>query len=314
MKARRCGLGVALLVLAASADLAAQLEQTATPRPVGADDACGELETSATGAASPGRWLGVDGEPLPFASNAQVEHFLATAEVVGRQKIPMGITSPVKLTLEADGVRAHAAFKSVDEERRGVAIEIRGRERVFPTFHDFHLHEVAAYRLDQLLGLDRVPPAVPRKISGTSGTIVMWIEDALTETARRQRGLEPPEPQRALRQIQLMHVFDNIVGNADVGNTGNVLYDRSWKLWFIDCGRCFVTTSQPFTLDKIAGCDRTLWRRLNEVTNDRISAELEPFLGERQLRALLTRKAAVIDHISDLVAARGEEAVLFDLE
>lgn len=263
---------------------------------------------------SPYRWLDVNGTPLPFQDDSAIEHFLAAAEVVEKKEIPVGVTKPIKVTLELGGVRAHAAFKFIDERSSYVEVPILGRPRVFSTFHDYHRFDCAAYRLDRLLGLGRVPPAVPRVIDGRGGTLVMWLEDTIPERVRRERNTEPPDPADFARQRQIVFVFDNITGNTDTNNSGNTLIDRYWHLWSIDCSRCFVAVPGPLTLETVTGCERGLWRRLHEVTDEQIRDALQPFLSSGELVNVLKRREAIVEHISGLIRQRGEDAVLFDLK
>ena len=259
------------------------------------------------------QWLAADGAPLPFQDDAEIERFLATAEVVSTQKIPVGVTKPLKVVLEKDGVRAHAAFKYVDERHKFVSLEIRGRQRLFPVFRDYHLFDCAAYRLDRLLGLGRFPPAVPREIDGRAGTVTLWLEDIIMEKQRRERNLQPPNPGGLAQQRAIMYVFDNIAGNTDSTNVGNALIDRYWKVWFIDCSRCFVTSSVPLTLEAVSRCERSLWRRLNELTDGEIRAALSPYLSKTEVDCVIKRRAAVVAHVAALIDRLGESEVLYDL-
>ena len=260
------------------------------------------------------RWLDIAGAPLPFQEDREIEDFLATADVVAQQEIPVGVTEPIKVVLEKDGVRAHAVFKDVDERQGFAGLKVDGQERVFRDFRDSHLHECAAYRLARLLGLAQIPPAVPREIGGRPGTLVLWLEDTISFTERRQRRLEPPDPARLAQQLQMMLVFDNIAGNTDGSNLGNALIDRDWNLFFIDCSRCFVTAPEPLTLSSLERCERRLWSKLNRVTDQELRDALGELLTRSQLEALVKRRAAVVEHLSGLIEKRGEPAVVFDLE
>lgn len=260
------------------------------------------------------RWLDVNGAPLPFQDDASIERFLAEAAVVSEQAIPVGVTKPLKVVLERDGVRAHAAFKQVDERRSYVDLQVLGRTMLFPTLHDYYLFDCAAYRLDRLLGLGRFPPAVRRTVGGRPGMVEMWLEDTVMEKARRDRRLEPPDPGDLVKQREIRFVFDNIAGNTDTNNSGNTLVDRFWHAWFIDCSRCFVTVPKPLTLETVNRCERRLWRRLHEVTDDEIRAAMAPFLDRGEVDALIKRRAAVVTHLAGLIREHGEAAVLFDLD
>jgi len=259
------------------------------------------------------QWLDVNGAPLPFQDDSAIERFLATAEVMSQENIPVGVSKPLKVVLTRNGARAHAAFKYIDERHSYVSLKVLGRTTVLPSIRDYHLHDCAAYRLDRLLGLGRFPPAVPRTIGKREGTVELWLEDTITEKDRRDRHLQPPDPARLLNQRQIMYIFDNIAGNTDSTNIGNALIDRFWNLWFIDCSRCFVDLSRPLTLQTVTRCERRLWNRLNEITDEEIRTALKPLLGRAELDALIKRKAAVVAHIAALISKHGENAVLFDL-
>jgi hypothetical protein len=260
------------------------------------------------------RWLDINGAPLPFQDDADIERFLAAAKVVAEQEIPVGVTKPLKVVLEKDGVRVHAAFKTVDEKRTYVEVQVLGRPMLFQSLHDYHLFDCAAYHLDRLLGLGRYPPAVPRTIGGRNGTVEMWLEETIMERTRRDRNLEPPDPDDFSRQRQIMFVFDNIVGNTDTNNSGNSLIDRYWHLWFIDCSRCFVTQPTPLTMETVTGCERNLWKRLHQVSDEQIRTALKPYLNRVELDDLIKRRAAVVKHIEGLIRKNGEAAVLYDLK
>lgn len=254
-------------------------------------------------------WTGPDGEPLPFASSEEVEEFLGSAEVVSSAPLRTGITGPRKLLLERDGVRAHAAFKDVDDVRHGMT-RLRGLVIVDP--RDFHLFDCAAYQLDRLLGLGRVPPSVPRKIAGRSGTVTLWLEGTITDKNRRERHLEPTDPIRWEQQRRIMYVFDNLVGNLD-GNLGNILIDRSWKVWLIDHTRAFTTNRGLIEPRLLNRCERNLFVALDELDEGLTRARLGPFLTTPEIDAVLARREAIVALLREEIERVGEHAVLFEL-
>ncbi|MCW8984637.1 MAG: hypothetical protein OQK55_04795, partial [Thermoanaerobaculales bacterium] len=128
-------------------------------------------------------FLDAEGRPLPIQTDAEIEAFLAEAEIVEQQQIPIGITNPLRLTLEADGIRACACFSDADISRRKVTEIINGRPYFSFDWHDSYRYSIAAYRLDRLLGLDRVPPVVPRQVTREPGAVSIWLANTVTETA-----------------------------------------------------------------------------------------------------------------------------------
>jgi hypothetical protein len=256
-------------------------------------------------------WLGADGEPLPFADLDGIERFLATADIVSNEKISTGRTGPRQLLLEQDGVRARAAFNAVDQLTRGLS-RPPGHSISVLNFHDYHLFNCAAYRLDRLLGLGRVPPSVPREVKGRSGTVTLWLEGTIMEKDRTARGPEPPDPFRWTQQKKMMLVFDNLIGNVD-RNLGNILIDRSWRLWFIDHTRSFISTAALLNPETLNRCERGLYDALEQLDEAQLRRELSPFLTGAEIDAMLARRELILDRLQQEVDRLGESVVLFEL-
>lgn len=249
---------------------------------------------------------GPEGEVLPFRSHAAVRAFLRDAEIVHREELDIGTTRPERLTLRRDGVTARAIFRHVDERHERYSL---GEGPTYMRFYDSALFELAAYHLGCLLGLENIPPVVRRDVAGRSGTVQVWIEDALTDSDRIQEGLEPANFERWIRQRADMEVFDALLYNAD-RNTGNILYDAGWTLWMIDHTRTFQRPSGPLDLSGVQQISAALWRRLQQVGPEEIRTVLEPLLEQGQIASLLERRTAILEHVRRLIDERDEGAVL----
>jgi hypothetical protein len=253
-------------------------------------------------------YLDPDGEPLPFSADDELLEFLRSAEVVSSRPIGRGITNPKRLLLDRDGVRAHAVFRYVEVR---VKNEIRRFRGLYLFHRDHYLFEVAAYELDRLLHLGRVPPATARTVNGVRGSVQMWLEQTIMDVNRRDLGLEAPSQGRWYQQQQTLALFDNIIGNAD-RNLGNVLIDRGWSLWFIDHSRCFVPADKPLYPERVTHCERRLWRALQELDEAELRQTLEPYLLPYEMNALVARWRLMVAHVQRLIDDRGEALVLFD--
>ena len=253
-------------------------------------------------------WLGPDGLPLPPMSDAQVLEFLRTARVVSMKRVGKGVTNPYKVLLEKGSIRMHAVFRDVHKQKQ--KSRIRGAVRW--NFRDDFIFECAAYELSVLLGLDSVPPAVPRRIKGKKGSLQIWIEKAFGEDDRKKQGLTAPDSIHWARQRQVRQVFDQLINNAD-RNLGNLLIDPDWKLWMIDHTRAFHPLFQLWKPKSIVTCERTLWERLRNLDRDRVRRQLKPFLRSNELRALFKRWDRLVARIAKLIEERGEKYVLFDM-
>jgi hypothetical protein len=256
-------------------------------------------------------WLDASGEPLPFQDHNTIREVLRTARVVSREKIARGVAGTEKLLLEYEGVRFHAAFRSVDVTKRATAP--RGGARPNEKHRDAAVFESAAYELSKLLGIGRVPPVVVRSIDGREGTAQIWMEGIRPEVELIQGDLlQPPDVLRWMQQKQIMYVFDNLIANSD-RNQGNLLIDRSWNVWLIDHTRAFKRSSLLMYRDKLRLCERRLWRSLREVDEEALRRQLEPYLESQEISKLLTRRRTLIRHFKTLIKKNGEDAVLFDL-
>ena len=245
-----------------------------------------------------GSWLGPDGRPLPFATDEEILEFLRTAEVVESEDIAVGITKPLKLVLEKGGVRARAAFRYEEIERKDVSIEGRHYRR----FRDSCRFECAAYRLARLLGLDRIPPTADRKFQGRSGSVQIWLEGGLDEEGK---DFKPPNPLDWVRQTWDQDFFDNLILNVDRNST-NVLVDKSYKLWLIDHTRAFQPVPELLDAKRVTRINRTMWTRLKELDEDTLEEAVSPYLDGEEVMCLARRRELLLEHVEALVAERGE--------
>jgi hypothetical protein len=252
-------------------------------------------------------WYGPDSKPLPFQSDQQILDFLQTARVLSMKTIGEGITQPRKVLLERDGVRMHAIFRDVNEEKDLAHLATGRRE---PFFRDTYIFELAAYQLSKLLGLDNVPPTVKRRIGEVTGSLQIWVENAMTETKRQKNKVRPPDVIQWNRQVQTMHAFDSLVYNTD-RNLGNVLIDPNWKLWMIDHTRAFRRYDELKDEQKIVLISREFLEHLQALDPVLAKATLKDSLRAHEIEAMLRRRLALLAHFQKVIAEKGERKALF---
>ena len=260
-------------------------------------------------------FLDTEGQPLPIQTDGDIEAFLAEAEVIKASSVPTGKTLPQKLTLKGEGFEAYAVFKNIDIKRRKVTDIINGRKHFSLDWRDSYRFDIAAYELDRLLGLDRVPPVVPRTIKQDSGAVSIWLAKTVNSAdLARVLKVDPPDQRRWNQQRLIMQIFDNLVANRD-SNLGNLIIDPNWRQWFIDCSRCFgATKTIYYPLEKTSHCERGLWQGLKSLNEDEAMESLSPHLGRAEIKALLARRDKIVQHFQKLIDERGEVAVLYDVE
>lgn len=243
--------------------------------------------------------------------DAEVERFLLEAEVFEMVVIPSGITKPMKARLTLGGQSRKAAFKTVDVHRAGVS-HFEGRPPEF-NFTDNYRYDRAAYLLDRLLGMRMVPVVVIRTIDGKTGALVDWIENAVDEQTRRDRNLEPPDPERFERQIDLMNLFDALIHNND-RNLGNRLTTpHDWRLHLIDHTRAFRTGDALAStfVDKPARLPRAVYDRMIALEEKRLSETMRGLLTKTHVRAILERRDRIVKKIDKDRERLGDAAVFY---
>jgi len=252
-------------------------------------------------------WKGVDGQPLPFHSHEEVKDFLKTAEVVELEDIPTGVTHPRKATLEKDGIRMHAVYRDVDVYKQRWDDPKHGPRM---DFRDNCIYECAAYELSVLLGMDIVPPTVPRELEDKKGTLQVWIEGAMTEADRAAGNVKPPLRWRWMMQQQVMALFDQLIFNDD-RNQGNMLIDKDWKVWLIDHTRAFRTFSKPSNPQLVRYCEKNMLENLKKLEKAEVEEKLGTYLSQKEREALLKRRDVLVKHIDKLIKDKGEKDVVF---
>ena len=238
-----------------------------------------------------------DGQPLAFGSYDEVEAFLEDAAVVWKEKMSAGTNKHKrKVMLQEGGKNARAILRT--------SYDIK--DSPGGGFVDSYTSELAAYRLALLLGLDNVPPVVRRK----GGSLQIWIENATTDAARRKAGEEPTDPERFARQIMDMIIFDNLIANTD-RNPGNIIIDSHGKVWFIDQTRSFAGQEELRYEEKITGCSRQLWEKLQSVSDNEIRDAVGDYV-KGYMPALLKRRGMLVDAVAKQIQTQGEDGFLFD--
>ncbi|MDJ0838172.1 MAG: metallophosphoesterase [Acidobacteriota bacterium] len=249
--------------------------------------------------------------PLPIQDDDAVTEFLKTANILEAKKFGEGSTNPLRMVLEKDGVRMRAIFRDVNISKRGLQ---RHQGELRRGFHDRAIHEKAAYELARLLGLDRVPPVVMREYKHQKGTLQLWVEGAMNERDRLKENIPHPNSRFHNDQRRMMMVFDALIFNFD-RNQGNILYGPDWFLWYIDHTRSFREESYlPNKAAEVLFCERNLWEKMKQVTDEQIESAVKEYLSPRQVKALLARRKLLVEHLEKLIEQRTEKIVIYDIK
>jgi hypothetical protein len=164
--------------------------------------------------------------------------------------------------------------------------------------NESYVPELAAFRLDRILGLGMVPVTVRREVEGQQGTLQFVPEDTMTERERVANGEGWSAPCPVEKQVQAMYVFDALIGNS-ARTPSSMLYSSADRyLLLVDHERSFSTdTGRPAYLKDNELAIGNEWRtRLHDLSNDVLRTELSDVLGANRLDALSDRRDALIKH------------------
>jgi hypothetical protein len=253
-------------------------------------------------------WTGPDGTPLPFKTTNEIEGFLLTASPTPVETIRVGVNRPEKYLLRKDGLQVRAIFRW--ESVIDVIKAPRRSSRKTQYLRDSYLSEIAAYEVNQILGLNNLPPTVLRTIDGKEGTLQLWAEQTMPDRQRAKDNILPPEVRSWNKQKSDMDVFDNLINNTDRNQT-NILIDENWQMILIDHTRSFARDESLYEPEEVTDCSRGLWHALRHLDEAQVRERLSPYLEKAEIDALFVRRQRLVELIQDLIIRNGEEEVLF---
>lgn len=157
--------------------------------------------------------------------------------------------------------------------------------------------ELAAYRLDRMLGLDMVPVTVRREVSGEKGTLQFAPPVRLTERERSISGRGRAAPCSLEKQWDAMYVFDVLIHNSARVPQALVYNPEIWQLTLTDHGNSFSRNKgRPKHLKSVELSIGDQWRSaLLELDDERLNANLGDVLSKRRLAALAARRDVLIE-------------------
>lgn len=254
--------------------------------------------------------------PQEIVQREQWEEFLKTAEIAKYETIPEGVTKPWKLYLKKEGIEKKAAWKNINRNLGGGAM-------------DNWKYEIAAYRMDKLIGLNMVPPAVEREFRGKKGAISLWADSQYSALEIMDQGIKIPES--AQKQYDDMkyitRLWDCLIANDDPTQQ-NTLYTEDWRTILIDHSRAF-RSNKEYTERLVLGINGIkknradgkpfLFRRVPRVLLDKIKAldianikqAVGPYLTDKEIESIIARKKLILDEIDQMIKQNGEDKVLY---
>ena len=220
----------------------------------------------------------------------QQEQFLKTAKVVRTRAAGKGVTGTLRATL-SDGVFTHdASIQTVDIQMN----EFRSNRGTELNFKDSWRFNVAAYRLNQLLQLGKVPVSVERHYNGKTGAFTWWVDDVLMDEGERLKTkAQSPDPLAWNEQMWHVRIFDQLIQNVD-RNLGNLVIDKRWDVWMIDHSRAFRLSRSVVSPKNLTRVERGALARLKALDDVTLNSVVGDYLTSFEKRALLQRRDEIV--------------------
>jgi len=237
-----------------------------------------------------------------------METYLKTAKVVSQKGLSVGITAPSRAMLD-DGVLQHEASIQTVDVKKSTFEGSRGTEL---NFRDAWQFNVAGYELAKMIKLNMVPPYVERRVGGKDASLSWWVNDAMMEKDRFQKKIRPPEPTAWNEQLYAARIFHELIADTDFNMT-NMLIAKDWRIWLIDFTRAFRMTKAINNPKQLTRVDRTLLTGMRELTSGGVQQALGRWLTKMEVEGLMARRDLIVQFFDREAAAKGEDAILYDL-
>lgn len=157
--------------------------------------------------------------------------------------------------------------------------------------------ELAAYRLDTMIGLDIVPVTVSREIDGERGTLQFVPKNMRDEGYRANSGQGGGAWCPLPRQWNSMYIFDALIYNEGRVPTSMAYSPENWQLMSMGHGQAFGTNrGRPrFLADVPLTLTGTWVQSLSAMTDETLAANLGEVLSKRQIAALGKRRDKLLE-------------------
>ena len=245
----------------------------------------------------------------PALSDAEIEQFLLKAKVIKTKGIKKGVTGSIQATLSDGNLTHFAHIQTIDERKQQFQGDKGGVEF---DFRDSWTFNIAGYKIDRLIGMNVVPVSVERNHGYSPAAYTWWLDDVKMDEEERlarkkanekakgpTKEAEPPDVEKWNQQMQMVRVFDQLIGNVD-RNLGNLMITNDWRLWPIDHTRAFRTNKQLKAADNVTRCDRAVFERMKALDKATLTRETGKYLSTFQIDALLARRDAIVKRLEGL--------------
>jgi hypothetical protein len=232
--------------------------------------------------------LGALGIPAAAAAwdRSQMEEMLLQGRVTKQRRLSVGVSGSSRAVVSWQELSHDAHIQTIDT--------FLGSGARFTNQSDSFRYNVAAYRLDRMLGLGMVPVSVERMVDGQPAAVTWWVDDVeMMELDRRKLDSRPPDVRAWNEQMDRVWIFQELISNSDCNQT-NLLITRDWKIWLVDFTRAFRVHSKLMKPDTLRRLDPSLRHALARLDEASLWAEMKGLLSRAQVRGMLARRDLIL--------------------
>ncbi len=240
-------------------------------------------------------------------SDSRKEKFMVSGKILSATEIGHGVTHPVKVELALDGVTHAASIQRIDK----ALPDFFAADGTRVAMRDSWRFNIAAYKLDRLLGMKMVTVSVQRAYLGKPAGFSWWVDDVMFEEADRvKKDVAPPDAESFDRQRAVFRVFDELIMNID-RNLSNSLITKDWNVALIDHSRSFTPYPGIRNKENLTRCSRGLFEAMKTLTSASLAGAVESYLTSPERDSVLSRRDRIVEFFKDRIREKGEKSVLF---
>jgi hypothetical protein len=238
----------------------------------------------------------------PFAqakrSCDEIEAFMRNAKMKALSQL---------IAVMNDGGMQHRVFVHTNDESN----------TLFPErdagYRDTWKANVAAYEVARLLEINIMPPYVQGSVDGTAASLSWGLDDVIMDDVQRQQSnVQPPDLEAWNKQMYVVRVFDELI--YDGRSPSDLLITKDWQMWIIAPSQGFRPSKTIENPENLVKCDRKLLAKMRMLGKDVLISKLGNWLTGEEIEALHVRAGMIVAFFDGEIAAKGEAAVLFDLD
>ncbi|MEM1248348.1 MAG: hypothetical protein AAGK22_18375 [Acidobacteriota bacterium] len=221
----------------------------------------------------------------------QAERFVREARVVAMRSVGRGSSRSRLALLRSRRETRRAIWKTVGSDDPYA----RNEEG------DSYRHEVAAFEVDRLLQLGRVPATASRRVGERTGSLQLWLEEAETVTAEDLEKLN----QKAEEQLANILLLRALIGAAP---DSDLLVSRSGDLFTTDHASAFRAdaAARPESLVRVS---QKAFDSLGALERPVVEKRLRRWLSDDELEGVLRRRTELLEDFERRRRSSGDASV-----